>query len=65
MFICILLVHDLMLPYCDNLHAKVRHRLLQESQMIDTYTYDMPTSCFHPMNDVIRRDLVPQIHSHA
>ena len=59
MLICILLVHDLMLPYCDNLHAKVRRRLLQESQMTDAYTYNMLTSCFHPMNEVIRRDLFP------
>ena len=65
MFICILLVHDLMLAYCDNLHAIVRHRLLHESQMTDTYTYNMPTSCFHTKNDVIRRDLLPQIVSHA
>ena len=25
----------------------------------------MPAFCFLPMNDVIRRDLVPQIVSHA
>ena len=54
-----------MLPYCDNLQAIVRRTLLKESQMTDTYTYSTLTSCFHPMNDVIRRDLIPQTVSHA
>jgi hypothetical protein len=37
MFICNFLVHDLMLPCYDNLLAKVRRRLLHQSQMTDTY----------------------------
>jgi len=33
--------------------------------MNDSYTYNMPTSGFHPKNDVIRRDFVPQKENHA
>jgi hypothetical protein len=42
MYICILLVRDLTLPYCDNLQAKVRHTFLQESHthlLIIQYAY--------------------------